>query len=386
MSDISSAKPEPPTEDLVDKTVVALATASGTAAIAVVQLAGPNASGILAEHVKPYHVGELGRIDLAGVYDTVGRQIDQVLVSCVSDRPAIYEITCHGSMRIVQRVIETFRQSGAELAPSTLLSGLTYRLDNPVARMAYQLLPKARTTLAARFLLHQAHHGLAELCRSIPARTARRADLENALAYWPAVKYLIDGLTVVIVGPANAGKSTLLNYLATHEQALVTDVPGTTRDYVQADLEIGGLPIRLIDTAGLGHTGDPLSHQARQKTVQACHAADLAIVLLDAAGTKPTAAQFAQVADLPAARALIDRNRAVIVLNKIDFTQRTCTLNEAIDLWPSCTKLEISALTGRNIKLLENAIWKTIGLADFDYRTPAPFTASQVDLIKRALS
>jgi len=373
MNDTASPKHTPKTDPPRDRTVVALASAPGTAAIAVVQLAGPDARAILARHIKPDKPPLVGRITHAFLRDADDRRIDHVLITRVADNPPIYEITCHGGMRIIQRVIETFQHRGAELIMPQGLSDRVYQLDNPVAQQAYQLLGRARTTLAARFLLHQAHQGLAQLFQTT---NPTAADRKNALDYWPAVRYLIEGLTVVIVGPANSGKSTLLNYLAAHEQALVSDVAGTTRDYVQAELDINGLPVTLIDTAGVGHTADPLFRQARAKTIQASELADRALILLDAADPTPLNRQFAQAAQIPAVKTLIDQEKAITVLNKTDLTTGTSSPRR-------CEYLEISALIGTNMAQLESAIWDSAALTNFDYTKPTAFTPDQARHLKR---
>ncbi len=324
-----------------DKTVVALATAPGSAALAVVQLAGPNAAEILRNYTDPPAPGQIKL--------TMLENVDQVLVTRLAIDADVYEITCHGGIRIVQRIIELFTSKGAQLTDASELTTRVHQLKTPLAVDAYALLPHARTTLAATFLLHQ----------------ARLPVSRQTLTYWPAIQYLLHGATVAIVGPANAGKSTLLNYLVAHEQALVSDRPGTTRDYVQADVEIHGIPITFIDTAGVGYTDDALHDQAVEKTRQAARLSDMALIVLDA--SDPSSIDESR--DIAS---MTKTGQGIVLLNKTDIHK---TDTRQVDA------LVISALTGRNIAALEELIVKTLGLADFDPRKPTAFTQRHADYI-----
>jgi len=364
------------------RAAVALASPPGTAAIGVIQLAGTKAPEILTRHLETTRLPQLGQIRLTYLRDLEGQRIDQVLVTCVCDCQPIYELTCHGGMRVIQRIIEVLCGSGAQLVDAQLLTGRVYRLDNPVARDAYRLLPHARTRLVVKFLLHQAQTGLAELYGRVEAGTVTKDELADALKYWPAVGGLISGVTVVIVGPANAGKSTLLNFLAAHERALVADIPGTTRDYVQAEIELDGLATTLIDTAGLGSTADVLAGPAREKTIQACETAHLALIVLDAVNPRGLQDQLADAAELTAISRLVDKRKAIVLLNKIDHADRAHQLNELVGPTETVPKLEISALKGTNADKLSPIIWQLAGLSEFDYRRPTVFTAAQAEFIK----
>jgi len=365
------------------RTVVTLASPAATAAVGVIQLAGLRAREVLQKHVRTASAPDVGRIILDYLVDNDGRSIDQVLLSCVCESPVIYEITCHGGLRVVQRIIETFKSDGAEHVSSEVLADYVYGLDDPIAREAYHLLPQARTPLAATFLLHQAHQGLSELYRKIKSGKVDRGELADAIRYWPAVRHLLFGLMVVLVGPANAGKSTLLNFFAAHERALVADIPGTTRDYVQAEIDIKDLPVTLIDTAGLGQTDDPLADQVRGKTITACEQADLAIIVLDATNQLSLSGQFEQTVQIEAVERLISRTCALVVLNKIDRTDRLHAIDELSTLLPA---FEVSAKTGEHMDQIETAVCQLGGLGGFDATRPAVFTQTQWEFLNGLLS
>jgi tRNA modification GTPase len=380
---MTSAKHPRANNIAAERTVVTLASPAATSAVGVIQLAGPRAREMLQKHVRTASVPEVGQIRLDYLADNDGRSIDQVLLSCVCDSPVIYEITCHGGLRVVQRIIETFKNDGAEYVSSEVLADYVYGLDDPAAREAYHLLPQAQTPLAATFLLHQAHQGLSELYRRIKSGQVDRRELADATHYWPAVRHLLFGVTAVLVGPANVGKSTLLNFFAAHERALVADIPGTTRDYVQAEIDIRGLPVTLIDTAGLGQTADPLADQARGKTITVCEQADLAIIVLDATNPLSLSSQVEQTVQIEAVERLVSQACAMVVLNKIDRTDRLHAIDELSTLLPA---FEVSAKTGDHIDQIETAVWQLAGLGGFDATRPAVFTQTQWDFLNGLLS
>jgi len=365
---------------------VALASARGSGALAVIQLTGPAAEGLLAAALttSPPGPGEIRRADFR---DPVGRLVDDVLVTQLTTTPPIYEITTHGGLRVVQRVIGVLRAAGAELAPAAELAAVTYGLADDVSRAAYRLLPQVRTAMAAEFLLRQAEAGLGELYRRIERGEAGREDLAAALRYWPAVRRLIEGFRVVLLGPANAGKSTLLNALMGREESLVSSQAGTTRDYVEAELAVGGLAVTFVDTAGLGPTGDPLASAAREKMLAAARSAEAALIVLDAAAEPSIESQFDLAAEVPGLRALVDSGRAAVVLNKIDLP-RSAARREEFRGWAArMEKHAVSARTGENLPALDDLIVRLAGLAGFDPAQPAAFTAEQAaDLARRRAS
>lgn len=133
-----------------------------------------------------------------------------------------------------------------------------------------------------------------------------------------------EGMTVVIAGQPNVGKSTLLNRLAGHDLAIVTDIPGTTRDILRAEINIDGLPLHIIDTAGLRASSDPVEQEGMRRAWQQIQNADRILLLVDdRAGV--TDADRALLARMPAA------DRLTLVLNKIDQTGRTPGLSDAED-------------------------------------------------------
>ncbi len=339
--------------------IVALAGPAQSGAIGAIQLAGPGCRTGLQKYFSKPLLDPPGKIRMGNFLDREGRTIDQVLVVRLPLEPEIFEITSHGGPRIVQRILDTLENAGAVLVAGTELIPETFNLHDPVAQEAYRLLPEAKTTLAVKFLLHQARQGIPPGSR-------------EALTYWPAVEFLIKGLRVVLAGPPNAGKSTLLNALARMEHALVAEVPGTTRDYVQASVDLGGLPVELVDTAGLGITTDPLADQVRQKTVRQITAAECVFLILDACDQNSSRLflkEFLNGFSSP---------RTVVLVNKIDHPDRQFKLNDLKipSAWPG---VEISALKQLNLDKIPPLLWKVIGLEGFDYQKPSIFSQKLID-------
>ncbi len=334
--------------------VVALAGPPETGAIGAVQLAGLGAQNVLQKYFSKPLPDQPGKIRLGTFLDRENNPVDQVLVVRLPVPHEFFEITAHGGVRILQRILDTLEHAGAALVPAKSLIAENLGLTDPVAKEAYRLLPEAKTTLAVKFLLHQAEQG-------IPP------DAKDAVKYWPAIKFLLTEVNVVLVGPPNAGKSTLLNALGQMEHALVADFPGTTRDYVQAAVDLGGLPVTLVDTAGLGATADPLAGPARQKTFLQINAADCLFLVLDAA-EKNTSRLF-----LKEFQSVFTPKRAIVLLNKIDHPTRQFNLGD-LEIPPTWPGLEISALKQLHLEKIPPLLWKVLGLEGFDYHKPTIFS------------
>jgi tRNA modification GTPase len=301
---------------------VALATPPGEAALGIVRVSGPAALSVVqpllsrGRALRAFPPRELRRVSL--IDPLTGEGLDEAL--CVVMRaPASYtgedvvELSCHGSPAVLRMVIERIIGAGARLATPgefTRRAFLAGRLDLAQAE-AVALLIGARTERAVALAARAVAGGLAQRLRRIhEVLLDVVAGLEVSLDFpeehvgldvAPAVKTLSqlreevsqlrdvarrgrivhEGITIAIVGPPNAGKSSLLNALLGRERAIVSPQPGTTRDVLEGVIALAGVPVRLLDTAGLGQARDPIDAEGMRRTRMAMDESDLLVVVQD---------------------------------------------------------------------------------------------------------
>ncbi|GAJ06731.1 unnamed protein product, partial [marine sediment metagenome] len=197
---------------------------------------------------------------------------------------------------------------------------------------------------------------------------------ERILENSRTAKLIIAGCTAALIGPPNSGKSTLLNYLAGRQKAIVTDIKGTTRDWIEAVCRIESLSLRLIDTAGLDEKlpapKDTVEKAAQKKSVQILEQAELVLLVLDNNQTN----------DRLDERLLgkITKKKIITVLNKCDLPAEfdTGKLPEILS-----NTVQISAKDGTGIENLLEKIRQICGVADFGLKTSVVFTSRQENLL-----
>jgi len=307
----------------MEDTIVALATPPGEGAVHVIRLSGPLASPIVKacfEPVNPkkWELPENFTLHL-GWFKNGGKRLDQVLVSKMKAPHSftgedVYEINCHGGMLPVRRIIEACLQRGARLAEPgefTKRAFLNGKIDLIQAEALIDLI-SARTELAADLALHQLRGSLS--CRIDEIRQ----DILDILAFMEATidfpedeiddlaltdlsekiirvkdkaieifigsktgKIIREGLSTVIAGRPNVGKSSLLNAFLNEERAIVTDIPGTTRDEIHEYIKVGEVLLHLIDTAGIRESKDPVEMIGIERAWKALNMADIILLLID---------------------------------------------------------------------------------------------------------
>lgn len=360
-----------------ERTIAAQATAAGQGAIAVIRMSGPRCMEILGECTPQNWAGRLRprRAALVSVQDSDGAPIDQVLVTWFPS-PASYtgedtvEISCHGGMLVTERLLKRLYCCGASPAEPgefTKRAFLNGRMDLTQAEAVMDVI-SAGSDLALKAAQSQ-------LNGSIGARVKELKDgLVHVLAHIEAYidfpdedispdtasalltrlekmagqlcsllntadggRLLREGIRTAIVGPPNVGKSSLLNTLLGYERAIVSNIAGTTRDTVEESIQIAGLALRLIDTAGIRESSDAIEQAGISRTNRALETADLVLEVADA--SMPRTQPF-----LPAAHAA----PRLLVLNKGD-------LGIHPD-WNSIPGIRFSCTTGEGRKELEEAI------------------------------
>ncbi|MFZ1262114.1 MAG: tRNA uridine-5-carboxymethylaminomethyl(34) synthesis GTPase MnmE, partial [Chitinophagaceae bacterium] len=309
-----------------DDTIVALATPPGVGAIGVIRLSGSNAITIANELfpaknllIQPSHTIHVGFLKDAG------KALDEVVLSLYKNPRSytgedVVEISCHGSPYIQQQIIESCIRNGARLAKPgefTQRAFLQGKMDLAQAEAVADLIA-SNTAASQKAALHTIRGGFSENLKELRERLIRfsalieleldfsQEDVEfadrkqfyeligvltestNQLVTSFALGNVIrNGVSVAIIGKPNAGKSTLLNSLLNENRAIVSEIPGTTRDTIEEVINIDGILFRLIDTAGIRqHAGDSIESAGIERSLEKMKQADIVLYLFDAAETK----------------------------------------------------------------------------------------------------
>ena len=372
----------------LNDTIVALSTPPGRSGIGVVRLSGPSSARIAAAFINlPGDLRSWGAT-LGKLLDEDGELVDEVVVTYFA-APRSYtaedvvEISCHGAPVVLRHCLERAVRFGARLAEPgefTLRAFLNGRIDLPQAEGVRDLID-ATTLYQARIAAQQTQGSVSRRLAPIKAQLvelialleagidfaeddidvapqaeiAQRIDvltppLRALEASFARGRIVHDGLTLAIVGRPNAGKSSLFNRLVERERAIVTATPGTTRDLVTERIALDGIPIELVDTAGLREGLEEAEQIGIERSREALADAAIVLVVLDA--TQPLNEEehqlLAAVADRP----------AVIAVNKSDLATVHNTAQELRGIAPisSTAPIATSALTGEGITALREKI------------------------------
>ena len=340
-------------------TIIALATASGVGAIAVIRLSGNDAIAIADRHFKAVKKNkqliaqDSHTLHLGHIVDGK-RTIDEVLVS-VFKNPNSYtgentiEISCHGSVYIQQEILQLFLRNGCRMADAgefTLRAFLNGKLDLSQAEAVADLI-SSDSEASHQVAMQQMRGGFSneiQLLREQLLNFASLIELELDFAEEDVefadrqqfkdliariqlvLKRLIDsfavgnviknGIPVAIVGEPNVGKSTLLNALLNEERAIVSDIAGTTRDTIEDEIIIDGVAFRFIDTAGIRDTKDVVENIGIQKTFEKIGQAQVVLYLFDAEKSKEESQQFK--VEIETIKNKYPQKQLVIIANKAD--------------------------------------------------------------------
>ena len=381
-----------------DETIVAIATPAGRGGLGVVRLSGPQAAAIARRILRSIGGGEprleSWRLRMAELPDEQGAMLDRVLVSCFA-KPRSYtgedvvEVSCHGSPVVLQFLIERCLAGGARLAEPgefTMRAFLNGRMDLAQAEAVRDLI-EAQTVFQAKVAAQQMEgavsHWIAPWKKQlvdlialleagidfgeddvsvlsqtdVAARlTAVEQGLQRLAESFRTGKIVHQGLTLAIVGRPNVGKSSLFNCLVKQDRAIVTATPGTTRDLVSETVEIEGIPLRFVDTAGIREAYDEAEAIGVRKSFEAAAESDLALLVLD--GSATLAAEDRQLLEKLGAL-----DKLIVVVNKCDLPSRLSGEDLQDGLRPPSDAsnrpvpiLFVSALQGEGIEPLRKAI------------------------------
>ncbi|MCX5637216.1 MAG: 50S ribosome-binding GTPase, partial [Planctomycetota bacterium] len=367
----------------------AVMTGKGTAAISTIQVFGGAAEAVIKKIFKPAGVKpsefKTGKILLGTIIDSLRREtIDQVTIGC--EGPEAIAIHCHGNPLIVEMIMQLLQRNGVTLLTAEELLAKILTAQKPASTIAFEAKLaqlKAQTLQGTKIIVNQIEGGLSKIAaqwlQNIDARTLEemKSDAEQILRDSQIAKLIINGCTAVIAGPPNTGKSTLLNCLSGRQKAIVSEIKGTTRDWVSARCQIEPLSIELIDTAGLDEKlastpKNTIAKAAQEKTVEILDRADLILLVLD--NSQPENSLDGRLLKK------IANKKILTVLNKSDLPARfdTDKLPEILS-----NTVSISAKFGNGIENLARKILQICGVADFNLQTPVWITCRQENLLKQ---
>ena len=353
--------------------VFSVLTPPGRGGIAVVRCLGPAAVRAMEASFRPpgraRGLPDVGRLAYGHFVDAGGRPLDEIVLYRAAE--TVFEVNCHGGPAAVEAVCRRLADLGMEQVDPDRL--LTIEGAGPIERDAERMLREARTPLAGRILLDQRNGALAraveEILKDLAAGRSAEAgkELDALLERWQSCgRLLASPPRVAVTGPPNVGKSTLVNRLVGAERVITSATPGTTRDYVEAHAAIEGLPVVLVDTAGLRESGEAIEREGVARARREMRAAAVVVYLLDAAeGVRPE--------DEAALGALGER--AVAAWNKADLAARLLGKPAAV---------AISALAGEGIEALAESVLARLGYQATAPGEAVPFTAAQAAAIERA--
>lgn len=365
------------------ETIAAISTAPGIGGIGIIRISGDNALKVLQKVFKAKNKGEIKpyTIRFGYIIDENKEKLDQVLVSYFKAPKSytgedVVEINCHGGNISTREILEIVLKNGAKLAEPgefTKRAFLNGKLDLTQAEAVIELI-NSKSDKESRASYKQLEGILGEKIQEIKKRIVdllvdieanidypeydieevRREKIQNILSEnieklekleksFESGKILREGVSTAIVGKPNVGKSSLLNRLVKEDRAIVTEIAGTTRDTIEEYITIRGIPLKLVDTAGIHETSDIVESIGVNKSKKALEEAELVLLMLDA--TKELTKE-----DQDLLEATKNKNR-IILINKIDAGKK---INK--DILKSSRVIEISTKTLEGLEELEKTI------------------------------
>ena len=383
------------------ETIVALATAPMKSALAVIRVSGDDAFEIVSKCFSKDITGITKRTCLVGSIIDGDKEIDEVVINVYKGPKSftgedLVEIICHGSVLIANEIIELLLSKGARLATNGEYSSrafLNQKIDLVQAEAINDVInattkeAKALSILSLKGdtsnLLVPLKTRLADILSLIEVNIdypeyedIEVANKEKIIStideLLPEIERLTkegeqgliikEGIKVAIVGKPNVGKSSLLNALLGESKAIVTDIAGTTRDVVEGEINLNGVVLHLLDTAGIRDVEDKIESIGINKSKEVIKEADLVIVVLDASSELDEMDKEIL--------AISEDKKRIIIYNKSDLSTKA-----------DDDKIYISALTG-DISPLKKEIYKAVGLENEAFTTPSLNNVRQLGLLK----
>ena len=369
----------------MNKTIAAIATARGQGGIAIIRISGPSALPILQACFQPHAPNAIfhpWQMLYGHILDADSHPIDEALAVFMPGphsytRENVAEIHCHGGDVVAHLVLSRILQLGASpAAPGefTKRAFLNGRIDLTRAEAVMQLIG-ATSAAAARASIRQLDGGVSGFIRSASDNLLSLLALIEASTDFPdevdeettlpeisasirallsdlrhrcdphSARLLRDGASIVLAGRPNVGKSSLMNALLNQDRAIVTSVPGTTRDVLTERISINGVLAELSDTAGQRETSDPVERIGVDRARSAMDRADVILIVLDASSP---------LDDSDRALLASADDRALILLNKTDLPPLTAPSD--VQSLTACELIQLSAATGEGVESLMTAL------------------------------
>jgi tRNA modification GTPase len=376
----------------LNDTIAAISTPLGRGGIGIIRLSGPESRDIAERILRfpPHHEWAPWSASLASLPDSDGHPVDRVVVTFFASPRSytaedVIEISCHGSPAVLRYALERACRAGARLAEPgefTLRAYLNGRIDLPQAEAVRDLI-EATTLYQARIAAQQADGSVSRRLKPVKDQMLelialleagidfaeddidvapteeilRRIDsiktsVEALIASFAYGKLVHEGFTLAIVGRPNVGKSSLFNRLLEQDRAIVTDIPGTTRDLVSETASLNGIPVKFVDTAGIRAGQDLVEKLGIERSYQAMADADLTVVVVDSSAPL-------EDEDRELIRRAQQQGKHLIASNKCDlqcgagFSLRGTSV-------PQIPFLPVSALTVEGLPALREAIIETL--------------------------
>lgn len=384
----------------MEETISAIATAAGAAGVGIVRLSGKNAIDVadkifFALNGKSLIQAEDRAIIFGHVKNFSGAVVDEAIALIMRapksyTRENVVELQCHGGSVVLREVLKLTFEAGArpaERGEFTKRAFLNGRIDLTQAQAVLDVI-QAKTSTALTVAQNQLAGKTSKTIREIRQAilnslahieatidfpeddldtltlyevdkniSAQIAKLNKFLENQTAGKILREGLETAIIGKPNVGKSSLLNFFAKTERAIVTDIPGTTRDSIEEFVNVGGIPLKIIDTAGIRNSSDAVEKIGIARAKDCANRAELILALFD--GSRPLDDEDEEIFKL-----LPNRN-ALILLTKIDLPPVT-TAAQIAKKMPAAQVIEVSLKSGAGTDELLSAITERVGTIDFE--------------------
>ncbi|HEY3309539.1 MAG TPA: tRNA uridine-5-carboxymethylaminomethyl(34) synthesis GTPase MnmE [Desulfuromonadaceae bacterium] len=366
-------------------TIAAISTPPGNGGIGIIRVSGPQAEIIGDTIFRPAKDGGLisHRLYFGTIWDQQCNELIDEAMAVMMRAPHSYtredvlELHCHGGMLVVERVLALTLASGARLAEPgefTKRAFLNGRIDlvqaesimdiigsqteaalklaqRQRAGLLSQSISEARLLLLNALALVEAYIdfpeddiGPADTVAISSAIDSARQIITGLVAGFEEGRILREGIAVLIIGKPNAGKSSLLNRLLNENRAIVTHLPGTTRDIIEETINLGGLPVRLLDTAGIRHTTDMIEQEGINRALDEIPQADLVLFVVDS--SRPYDSEDRLICEALA------NSKVILVTNKSDLPP-VIDIPAAFGVWEKC---DISANTGAGVDKLKEAV------------------------------